>query len=72
MEAVNPSWREAVAGFLELVIDKFLKAIGYRKRIHRPTAPTDGFPRGIVDVDDTHLFHWCELRGVFVGMPVLK
>lgn len=57
MKSEDPSGCEAVPAFLELLVDEFLKAIGYRERVDRTPASAHGFADGIVDIDDADLFH---------------
>ena len=57
MKTENPSGSQAVPAFLELLIDKFLKAIGDRERVDRTPAATHGLAGWIVDIDDVDLLH---------------
>ena len=57
MKTKDPSWCQAVPAFLELLVDKFLKAIGCCERVDRTPATTHGFSGGIVEVDEADLFH---------------
>lgn len=46
-----------MSAFLELFVDKLLKAVGYSERVDRAPAATHSLTGGIVDVDDIDLFH---------------
>jgi hypothetical protein len=57
MKTEDSSGCQAVPAFLELLVDEFLKAIGYSERVARTPAATDGLAGGIVQIDDADLFH---------------
>lgn len=57
MKPENSSGGQAVSAFLELFVDKFMKAIGDFERVDRTLATTDGLAGGIVDIDDVDLLH---------------
>jgi len=61
MKTENPSGSQAVSAFLDLPVDKFLKAIGCRERVDRTLAATHGLAGWIVEIDDVDLFHGIQI-----------
>ena len=60
MKAEDAPRCEAMPVFLELLVDKLLKAIGCCERVDRTPTATHGFAGGIVKVDDADPFHLAE------------
>ena len=57
MKTGDPSGSQTVSAFLELLVDKFLKAIGYRERVDRTPAATHGLAGWIVEIENVDLSH---------------